>query len=133
MTSMLHPVSVGPIVGHTTASSARIWARAHDNADAARTLGVAALFEGDKGIPGSTRYFRLQREYDRTGTTDFVGLQPGSRYTVRLASLALDHVDPMETSSLEEIAKKLPAADAWLDELVQVLQQYELLHLLGKP
>ncbi|PXF29443.1 hypothetical protein WH50_20825 [Pokkaliibacter plantistimulans] len=114
---MLHPVSVGPIVGHTTASSARIWARAHDNADAARTIGVAALFEGDKGVQGSTRYFRLQREYDRTGTTDFVGLQPGTRYTVRLASLALDHVDPMETSSLEEITQKLPAADAWLDEL----------------
>lgn len=133
MTSMLHPVSVGPIVGHTTASSARIWARAHDNADAARTLGVAALFEGDKGIPGSARYFRLQREYDRTGTTDFVGLQPGSRYTVRLASLALDHVDPMETSSLEEIAKKLPAADAWLDELGGMPEEHCLVSFTTFP
>lgn len=117
MTSMIHPLSVGPIVGHTTDTSARIWARAHENADAARTIGVAAIFEGGKGVAATARYFRLQREYDRTGTTDFTELSPSTSYTVRLGSLALDNVDPMETSSLEEIIKKLPPACVWLDEL----------------
>lgn len=117
MTSMLHPLSVGPIVGHATATSARVWARAHENADTARTIGIAALFKGKTVIKKTARYFRLQREFDRTGTTDFIDLKPDTRYNVRLGSLALDSVDPMETSSLEEITKKLPPAEIWLEEL----------------
>ena len=70
----LRPPGLGPIVGHTTDHSCRIWIRAGDPADSGallnedrRTVGVIGLVTARKRI-GDAAYFRLQREFDRTGT-----------------------------------------------------------------
>ncbi len=70
----LRPPGLGPIVGHTTDHSCRIWIRAGDPADSGallnedrRTVGVIGLVTARKRI-GYAAYFRLQREFDRTGT-----------------------------------------------------------------
>lgn len=109
----------GPIVGHTTASSARLWMRA-SAADALRTVGVAALYDGQQCVPGSARYFRLHREFDRTGTVDFGGLTPDARHAVRMGSLAFDSVEPELLTSDQEIYDRLPEPDAWLSDLAQL-------------
>jgi len=72
MTSLRAP-GLGPIVGHTTDTSCRIWIRAGDPADSGarlnedrRTVGVIGLVNRNR--IGDAAYFRLQREFDRTGT-----------------------------------------------------------------
>ncbi len=72
MTS-LRPPGLGPIVGHTTDTSCRVWIRAGDPADKGarldddrRTVGVIGLVNRNR--IGEAAYFRLQREFDRTGT-----------------------------------------------------------------
>jgi alkaline phosphatase D len=69
----LRPPGLGPIVGDTTATTCRIWIRADDPGDTnasldedRRTVGVIGIVQGKK--IGRAWYFRLQREYDRTGT-----------------------------------------------------------------
>src|SRR5687767_5401634 len=89
----LRAPQAGPMVGHTTVSTARLWMRACD-AEVLRTVGVAALYDGQQCVPGSARYFRLHREYDRTGTVDFDGLKPEAHHAVRMGSLAMDSVHP---------------------------------------
>jgi alkaline phosphatase D len=70
---------LGPIVDHTTETSCRIWIRAGNPGDEGaaldserRTLGVIAVVaENGKDVPESridVHYFRLRREFDRTGT-----------------------------------------------------------------
>lgn len=94
MSQMLRPPSLGPIVGHTTTTSARLWMRGAD-AGNDRTVGVAALFAGRRYVGGSACYLRLHREYDRTGYVDFEGLKAGTTYTVRMGSLSLDSTDAL--------------------------------------
>ena len=74
--AILRAPGLGPIVGHTSDTTCRIWIRAGDPADEKatldknrRTVGVIGLLRGDKAprIDGAW-YFRLQREFDRTGT-----------------------------------------------------------------
>jgi alkaline phosphatase D len=72
MTSLREP-GLGPLVGHTTDTTARIWIRAADPADDRarldenrRTVGVIGIL--DDGKITVAWYFRLNREYDRTGT-----------------------------------------------------------------
>ncbi len=72
MTS-LRPPGLGPIVGHTTDTSCRIWIRAGDPADSGARLDEDRRTVGVIGIVVRNRityaaYFRLQREFDRTGT-----------------------------------------------------------------
>ena len=73
----LRAPGLGPIVGHTTPESCRLWIRAGDPADRGadlaaerRTVGVLGVMDGPG--PGAevlaAYYFRLHREYDRTGT-----------------------------------------------------------------
>lgn len=69
----LREPGLGPIVGHTTDTTARIWIRAADPADDRaqldenrRTIGVIGIL--DDGKIGVAWYFRLNREFDRTGT-----------------------------------------------------------------
>jgi alkaline phosphatase D len=70
----LRPPGLGPIVGDTTHNSCRIWIRAGDPADNKvdldedrRTVGIIGIVTRTNLI-GRAWYFRLQREYDRTGT-----------------------------------------------------------------
>ena len=72
----LRKPGLGPIVGDTTDTTCRIWIRAGDPADAGatldanrRTIGVIGIVEtkGSKDEIGDAWYFRLPREFDRTG------------------------------------------------------------------
>jgi alkaline phosphatase D len=73
----LRPPGLGPLVGATTDSTCRIWIRAGDPADHRadldedrRTIGVIGMLDTSKPQATVTDawYFRLQREFDRTGT-----------------------------------------------------------------
>ena len=73
MASLRAP-GLGPIVGATTDRSCRIWIRAGDPGDSGaildedrRTVGIIGIVPRKNQI-GRAWYFRLQREYDRTGT-----------------------------------------------------------------
>lgn len=117
MSNMLRSPSVGPIVGHTTSNSARIWMRGSDELPG-RTVGVAAVYDADgKYLPKSACYLRLHREYDRTGVLDLAKLKPETTYIVRLGSLALDSTDAMVTVPDEDVFSKLPKPEAFRDEL----------------
>ena len=79
--SRLRAARLGPIVGHVTHETARIWIRGDDSENAGsasarnrRTLGVVTIRgsgEGHESDEDGTWYFRLHREYDRTGTFTF--------------------------------------------------------------
>ena len=121
---------LGPIIGDTTDTTCRIWIRARDPGDEKaeleedrRTVGVIGLLSPNKKKVANAWYFRLQREYDRTGTfvvgkdvqlgfypSDYEAqdkpfpanppkeavpakLDPDKKYTVRVGTLAID--DPM--------------------------------------
>ena len=130
MTSLRAP-GLGPIVGHTTDTTCRIWIRGGDPADEKTELASERRTVGVIGIvaPGKTPkisdawYFRLHREFDRTGSfvlgqdyqlgwhaNDFKEegkrpptklpkgiqsdpLRPDTEYTVRLGTLTID--DPL--------------------------------------
>ncbi len=120
MSQVLRPPSVGPIVGHTTATSARLWMRGADNMHDARSVGVAVRFEGGRPVRETATYFRLHREYDRTGTVDFDDLTPATLYTVRMGSLLMDSVDPDLLASDDEVTRRLPAASVWAEDLARL-------------
>lgn len=127
MSTAVRAPTVGPIVGHTTATTSRIWIRGNETDDS-RTVGIAVIYEGKKLVKGAAQYFRLHREYDRTGVADFEGLKPDTTYTVLAASLSLDTPDPMAVNSDEEVFASLPPPEAWrkqLEELDPVLARAE--------
>ncbi|MET0156275.1 MAG: alkaline phosphatase D family protein [Rickettsiales bacterium] len=142
--SSLRKPAAGPVVGHTTSRSCRIWIAAGDPgggeggfpSENFRTIGVIALYdEQSKCVPkDKVYYFRLKREYDRTGTFNLgkdvslwkdeqsrgtpVPLLPDSRYTVRLSTLALD--DSFDNDFIVEseyIAERLPHPGVWAEAL----------------
>ncbi|MET0379806.1 MAG: alkaline phosphatase D family protein [Spongiibacteraceae bacterium] len=138
--SGLRTPHLGPIVGHTTATSATLWIRAQDPNDAdirlaadCRTLGVIAVFAEDGvALPDAKipiYYFRLRREYDRTGIFvlgDSTGIQDGKKFTlkpdttylVRLATLTLDDSGAVDDDVQDAtLAKLLPAAAVWIKPL----------------
>lgn len=140
--STLRPPGLGPIVGHTTDRSCRLWMQAADLDDSRkivadedrRTIGVAVVLQrGDHVIPAAVRpvfYFRLQREFERTGTF-VLGLQaglgdttppftlaPDTTYRVRLASLALDDAEDNERRALDDdVARTLPDPQIWASQI----------------
>ena len=125
--SMLRPPGLGPIIGHTTDTSCRLWIQAgkldEDEGPMSplsanrRTIGVIGLMSAktDAKIL-KAYYFRLHREFDRTGTFELgcdvalglhesdgvppaqqdkpYKLKPDTEYTVRVATLSID--DPLE-------------------------------------
>jgi alkaline phosphatase D len=136
MASLRAP-GLGPIVGHTTDTTCRIWIRADSPSDQKRpelegdrrTVGIIGIVDGGKIT--DAWYFRLQREFDRTGIftlgrdrqlgwypSDFkdegkkepatlkkgivsAPLDPDTEYTVRLGTLTID--DPLsETESMPD-------------------------------
>jgi alkaline phosphatase D len=79
--SSLREAGLGPIVGHTTARSGRVWIRAREAQDEMgglaaqqRTIGVGAVVgKNDQPIdPDEIQafYFRRHREHDRSGIFD---------------------------------------------------------------
>jgi len=155
--SALRPPGLGPVIGHTTATCCRLWIRAGDPEDEGvrlsserRTVGVIGIVGGGKGAAKKTIsdawYFRLQREFDRTGTF-LLGedvelgrhaldrrpdesrsvvkkakpLSPDTEYTVRMATLSLD--DPLpdaESLSDRELAERLPPIENIKDMLLDL-------------
>lgn len=142
MASLREP-TLGPIVGHTTDHSCRIWIRTGDPLDSGailsedrRTIGVITVLKNnrvDDSDPTRTAYFRLRREYDRTGTFN-LGIDPSGKgddqpftlksnttYKVRIGTIALDDAFPDEESmSNEALAKKLPEPTVWLNDLMRL-------------
>jgi len=131
--SSLRPAGLGPIIGHTTATSARIWIRADPATDSSnaldsqtRTIGVLAVVkEGGKALRTKPcYYFRLHREFDRSGTINLgadegtVALKPDTDYVLRVGTLLLDDpIDDDENTSWNFLQSRLPAASAWLRDL----------------
>jgi alkaline phosphatase D len=144
--SSLRIPGLGPIVGHTADDRCRIWIRAGDPEDEGadlssfrRTIGlIAVIGVNDEPLTGwPIYYFRLHREYDRTGTfllgkesgidsnTEIVSLQPDTKYTVRVATLTIDDPFPDdEMISSELLLERLPAAEVWRD-ILEDRQQLE--------
>ncbi|WP_224240515.1 alkaline phosphatase D family protein [Hyalangium gracile] len=80
------PVTVGPIVGHTTDTTVRLWGRGSPPPVGAGVMchGVAQLLEAGSTTPSQARYFKLLPEDDFTGSVDFTGLKPGQTYAYRM-------------------------------------------------
>ncbi len=141
--STLRKPSLGPIVGHTTHNSCRLWIAASDALDEKsmaedrRTIGIIGVVgKNGKVKPGDIFYFRLRREYDRTGTFNLgvdkslwkdeteesklkpYPLEPGMTYRVRMASLNLDDAYPNDSNvTSEAVVAKLPPPKVWEDKL----------------
>ena len=137
MSSLREP-HLGPIVGHTTHESCRLWIRAMDSADRKadladdrRTVGVLAVMaeDGQPVTPRPIFYFRLRREYDRTGTFNLgkdlslgkqgspFPLKANTEYRVRMATLSVDDPLPNEEDLDGTIlAARLPAREVWAGE-----------------
>src|SRR5262249_36864665 len=148
----LRPPGLGPIIGHTDHESCRLWIQAPAELDdrpgdliAAnrRSVGVIGLVSPDRKTVGPAFYFRLQREFDRTGTfvlgkdvnlgghdTDCrpgevpetpTPLQADTEYTVRMGTLTLD--DPLpdaETISDRDLIDRLPLIGNMAPMLLQL-------------
>jgi alkaline phosphatase D len=141
--STLREAGLGPIVGHTSSTSCRLWIRAKDPADKGsslsedrRTIGVITVLDRGRPVPNDPRrsaYFRLHREYDRTGTFNlgvdsgiatrnnvFV-LKPNSSYQIRMGTMALDDARDNEVIvDDEELARRLPPASVWAEDLMKL-------------
>ncbi len=117
MNSMLHEPSLGPILGHTTDCSARLWMRGIDGDKNSRAIGVAALFKNGRYVGGTARYFRLRREFDRTGVTDFEDLEADTDYTVRMGCTLVNHQHYDERDDDDDVWDKLPKPNAWVKDL----------------
>lgn len=129
----------GPIVGYTTATSCRLWIRAddpgdqdHDLDENRRTIGVVAVLEKNgQPVTAAPAYFRLHREFDRTGTFQLevdvsLGssslpepLEPDTAYLVGIGTITID--DPSgndENVSDTDVLQRLPPLGPWMvDEL----------------
>ncbi len=145
--SNIRAPGLGPIVGHTTDRTCRLWIRADDSQDRGaklaserRTLGVLGVTHKNGGKIKSppVYYFRLHREFDRTGTFNLgkdvslgngdvslgnggspYTLDPDTTYRVRLSTLTVD--DPFsddETVASLTLKDRLPDATVWRDELI---------------
>jgi len=134
---------LGPLVGHTTDISSRIWIKAALSVEAnpaeeevsRRTIGIATIVKinGKKVEVPTAYYFRLRREYDRTGTITFgketgldksrqvTALQPDTEYEARFATLIVDDPTPFEDSiSSGALLKRLPEPETWIEDLLKL-------------
>jgi alkaline phosphatase D len=154
MASLRFP-DLGPILGHATSSTMRVWIRGgdvHDDgaelASSRRTIGVIAVCaEAGKDIDKpEVFYFRLHREFDRTGTFNLgddvgivrgwdpktktgkdkkpIALKAATAYTAVVGTLTID--DPFaddETVTDEHLAERLPDANNLWPDLKLLMQR----------
>ncbi|WP_213939156.1 alkaline phosphatase D family protein [Pseudomonas sp. dw_612] len=73
-------ITLGPIIGHTTDVSAKIWIRGESNEDSHFCIGLVDVYK-DATWVASYRCF-LRDYYDFTGAIDVVGLKAGTTYRV---------------------------------------------------
>ena len=131
--SILRAPSLGPIVGHTTDTSCKLWIRSQD----ANTfqVGVLKLMEINGKPPGNGMttlyYFRLRRECNRIGIFNLgqekgLGkgqaeklLDPDTKYKVCLATLPTN-LAKNKTHSQQNLVKNLPNLTAKnFDDLIK--------------
>lgn len=151
--SKLRSPWIGPIVGHVTDTTARIWIRAKAPDDEGvipssnnRTVGVVSILNA-AGVadPSQTYYFRLHREFDRTGTfilgqdisfglpemtekqkhmghVDRVApLKPDTHYSIRAGVLVIDDAfEDEENVDSDDLLGRLPPASVWTDALMNL-------------
>ena len=151
--SSLRIPGLGPIVGHTADNCCRIWIRAGDPDDekielssTRRTIGLITIIAVNEKpvLDFPVYYFRLHREYDRTGTfllgkesgidarAKIIPLLPDTKYTVRVATLTIDDPFPDDDMISNEILlSRLPNADVWRESL-QDRQQLESEHTIAE-
>lgn len=141
--SLLRAPGLGPIVGHTSDKTARIWIRANEPDDEGsnlsthrRTIGIIGVLNASEKVdPSKIYYFRLHREYDRTGTfvlgeykclskdKTIEPLVANTEYKVRVGTLTLDapsrNDEIFEDGVIADSAfvDKLPSARNWAEEL----------------
>ncbi len=135
----LRPPGMGPRVGHTTTSTCRIWIRAGSDADDGvspdsehRTVGVIGVTheDGRRINPMKSYYFRLRREFDRTGCIDLgrdtpdLVLKPDKEYVARVGYLLLDDPYDDDGVSSDELTQRLPDPSAWNEDL-EALEPHE--------
>lgn len=137
--SRLREPGLGPIVGHTTNKTCRVWIRGKDPGDQKsnlaserRTIGIAAIVKvnGKEVDNPQPYYFRLHRKFDRTGTFTFgeetgIGdkkksplLQPDTLYEIKVGTLSVDDpYDNDEHVSDADLANILPPSKNWMKHL----------------
>ena len=76
---------LGPIVGHTTDSTSKIWMRGKTNTTAAEPYHYGAIEIRDTTGRVQSRYCRLFSHHDYTGCVTMDGLSPATDYTIRIA------------------------------------------------
>ena len=138
--SSLRIPGLGPIVGHTADDCCHLWIRACDPGDhnvelspSRRTLGIITVIaENKKPVKDyPIYYFRLHREYDRTGTfllgkdcgidpgAEVKELVPETKYSVRIGTLTIDDPSPEDESISDEVLlARLPDAETWRSTLL---------------
>jgi alkaline phosphatase D len=86
ITVAVQPVTVGPIVGHTTDTTVRLWGRGAPapSGSGQWCYGVVQLLEAGSTTVAQARYFKLLPEDDYTGSVDLSGLAPGKAYAYRM-------------------------------------------------
>ena len=138
--SALREPSLGPIVGHTTDTTCRIWIRGADPDDQGvylhsnrNTVGVIALTKADEKVISDpvVYYFRLHRKNDRTGTFTLgedsclkhgnvsKSLTSDTAYTARVGSLDID--DPFDDDQNvpdDDLSAKLRNTSEYRNELL---------------
>ncbi len=149
--SSLRKPSLGPIVGHTTHESCRLWIAASnpDNAvekesEVRRTLGVIGVVKQDNTVdPDSLAYFRLHRGHNRTGIFTLgteIGLfkaaqggaeavpyrlTPATQYKVRLSTLTVDDAFDNDYDVPDKtLVGRLPHPKNWVDVLNRMPDAY---------
>jgi alkaline phosphatase D len=157
--TILREPGLGPLIGHTTPTTCRVWMRAEDPGDNKvdldedrRTIGVIGLVGDEvvdgvrKKVVGPAYYFRLTREYDRTGVFELgfnvdLGryqsdvanqpddieadqpepLIPDTEYTVCCGSLTIDDPFPNDINLSDFVLRKyLPPIEQIKGELLRL-------------
>lgn len=96
----VQPVTVGPIVGATTATAVRLWGRGKYEkiqSGPRRCFGVARIRQAKAGSSyRQPQYFKMNPNFDMTGITIFDNLKAESRYNYQMgwffSDLELDEV-----------------------------------------
>lgn len=115
---------LGPIIGHTTDTTAKIWMRGEKEGTDAEPVCVGAIEVRDAGGHVQSRYCRLLSHHDFTGCVTMNGLSAATEYNVRIgiecmaagSEPPIDHGipdpiisgDPLETSTF----RTAPAPDS---------------------